>query len=163
MHYPLAAPITSQQLYKGLKCEAKHLSTYACHIIEFCWIEQSSPRILIKGFKYTSACFVLLTTWADSYILAMSYTLRIFLLAYMCLPLWFVDFACRLCCILPDKYFWNISNNTNKINENKNVHAEWLQHACTAVMSDQHKDFVDLQEKKNKLFSISTRAVMNYK
>jgi len=146
IHYPLAAPITSQQLYRGLKCEAKHFST--CHI-EFCWIEQLSPRILIKSFKrvihFCMFCATHYLGWQLYYVLH-------FKNFSLILPLWFVDFACRLrtiCCILPDEYFWNLSCNTSKTNENKNMHAKWLQHDCTTVMSDQHKDFADLQEKEN--------------
>jgi len=32
------------------------------------------------------------------------------------------------------------------------MHAKWLQHDCTTVMSDQHKNFADLQEKNYFLY-----------
>ena len=118
MRYSLVAPVTPQQLYKGLKYKAKHLST--CHIIiiiEFCWVEKLAiSQILDRDFqgdwggsqcmnlcKMSRISFVLLATWADTYVLH----LKTFLLAYMYFPLWFVGFACMVCCVLPEEYLSN--------------------------------------------------------
>ena len=93
--------------------QGKHL----CHIfVEWNYLPDSWSRVS-RGLRWVSVhefimkclglihfCFVLLTTWADTYVC----TWRTFLLAYMTLyfPLWFVGFACIiLCCVLPEEYF----------------------------------------------------------